>query len=216
MARRTPPDPWDNAEPVGRDPRKCKAKSSRTGNPCGNFPRKGSRVCGFHGGKAPQVATAAAERVAEEQARKAMETYGEKVDTDPISALLDEVCWTAGHVAWLRDRVREIEQEALAWGVTERVTKGATEFEGVDETEAAVPNIWLTLYQKERAHLVAVCKAAISAGIEERRVRLAERQGDMLVAILEKIFGDLNLTPEQRALLPTVVPARIREMALAA
>lgn len=212
-------DPWEHAEPV-RDPRKCTGTSSQTGRPCGNYPRKGARVCTFHGGNAPQVKAKAAERVAEEKARKAMQSYGQRVDTDPITALLDEVCWTAGHVAWLRERVRDIEQEALVWGKTsvQVADKEASEFPGTDTTttEGAETNIWLVLYQKERAHLVNVCKAAISAGIEERRVRLAERQGDMLVAILDRIFGDLNLSPEQRALLPTVVPARIREMALAA
>jgi len=122
------------------------------------------------------------------------------------------VCWTAGHVAWLRERVQEVEQAALVWGVTERVNKGATEFEGIDETEAAVPNIWLTLYQKERQHLLAACKTAHSMGIEEARVRLAERQGDMIVQVLQKIFGDLQLSPDQAALVPQVVPARLREM----
>lgn len=193
----------------------CGSKT-RAGGCCRQNPLKGQDRCRMHGGASPQAKRKAAQRMAESKARETLETYGQKVDTDPVTALLDEVCWTAGHVAWLRERVREIEANALVWGTTERVTKGATEFEGVDETEAAVPNIWLTLYQKERAHLVAVCKAAISAGIEERRVRLAERQGDMLVAILEKIFGDLGLTEAQRALLPTVVPARIREFALAA
>lgn len=207
---------WDHAEPV-RDPRKCKATSSKTGQPCGNWPLKNQKVCGYHGGKAPHVQAAAERRGAEELARKAMETYGKKVDVDPITALLDEVCWTAGHVAWLRERVREIEQDALVWGKTSEVDKQAAEFPGTDTTEAAEPNIWLVLYQRERAHLVNVCKAAISAGIEERRVKLAERQGDMMVGVLQKIFGDLNLTPEQQALLPTVVPARMREvMALAA
>lgn len=200
----------DSAAPI------CGAKT-RAGTPCLAAPCKGSKRCRMHGGAAPQVKAKAAERIAEGKARKALETYGQKVDVDPITALLDEVCWTAGHVAWLRERVREIEVEALVWGKTEQVVKGATEFEGTDTTEAAAPNIWLTLYQKERAHLVAVCKAAISAGIEERRVRLAERQGDLIVQVLQKIFGDLNLTPEQLALVPQVVPARLREMmALAA
>lgn len=198
--------------PDSKAPKCGAACRTKGGAPCDQPPSKGQKRCRMHGASTKAAKRKGAERVAEQQAREAMETYGRKVDVDPITALLDEVCWTAGHVAWLRERVREVEQEALVWGVTERVEKGATEFEGVDETQAAVPNIWLTLYQKERAHLVQVCKAAISAGIEERRVRLAERQGDMIVAVLQKIFGDLNLTPEQLALVPTVVPARLREM----
>lgn len=171
----------------------------------------------MHGGASP-AAVAKAKRIAEERnARKAVETYGLKLDIDPVTALLDEVQWTAGHVAWLRTKVQELEEATLVWGETERVDKGATEFTGQDITEAAAPNIWLQLYQKERSHLVNVCKAAISAGIEERRVRLAERQGDVIVSVLQKIFGDLNLTEEQLALVPQIVPIRLREaMALAA
>ena len=47
----------------------------------------------------------------QEMAKRAMETYGRPIDTNPVDALLDEVRWTAGHVASLRDRVRELEQE---------------------------------------------------------------------------------------------------------
>lgn len=189
----------------------CGAKT-RKDTPCPNSPRKGATRCRMHGGSAPQVQAAVERKRQEDVARKAVETYGLKADVDPITALLDEVQWTAGHVAWLRDRVREIEQKALVWGVTETVSKMATEFPGVDVTEGAAPNIWLTLYQKERAHLVAVCKAAISAGIEERRVRLAERQGDLIALVLQRILGDLDLSDEQRARVPEVAARRLREM----
>jgi len=189
----------------------CGAKT-RAGGLCQSPPCKGGKRCRMHGGAAPQTKRKAGQRIAEDKARRALETYGQRIDTDPITAILDEVCWTAGHVAWLRERVQEVEQAALVWGVTERVNKGATEFEGIDVTEAAVPNIWLTLYQKERQHLLAACKTAHSMGIEEARVRLAERQGDMIVQVLQKIFGDLQLSPDQAALVPQVVPARLREM----
>jgi len=192
---------------------RCAAKT-RTGGECANAPCTGGKRCRMHGGATPQARRKAAERQAEDKARKAMQSYGQKIDTDPVTALLDEVCWTAGHVAWLRDRVKELERETLVWGVTERVDKGSGEFEGVDTTEAAVPNIWLSLYQKERAHLVAVCKAAISAGIEERRVRLAERQGDLIVEVLQRILGDLNLTPEQAERVPAIAAQHLRQMSV--
>ncbi len=142
-----------------------------------------------------------------------METYGRPIDTNPVEALLDEVRWTAGHVAYLRDKVRELEAEALVWGKTEQVEKTATEFAGTDTTEAAKPNLWLTLYQAERKHLVDVCKAAIGAGIAERQVRLAEQQGQMIVGVIQAILGDLKLSAEQRALVPEVVPRHLRAVA---
>ncbi len=193
--------------------RLCGAKARSTGAPCTRPVGEGKTRCRYHGGAAPQVRAAAQTRTAEARARRIMATYGQKVDTNPVDALLDEVRWTAGHVAWLRERVRDLEQDALIWGTTERVEKGATEFAGVDVTEAARPNVWLTLYQAERKHLLDVCKAAISAGIEERRVRLAEQQGQLLVGVIRAILGDLNLSAEQSARAVEIVPRHLRAVA---
>lgn len=44
-------------------PRYCMA-TRRDGEPCGNRPRRGGRVCRMHGGSAPQVLARAAERQA--------------------------------------------------------------------------------------------------------------------------------------------------------
>jgi hypothetical protein len=193
--------------------RRCTATASTTGERCLKAPMKGQLVCRKHGGAAPQNKAAAARRLAEEKALAALETYGRQIDTTPTEALLEEVRWTAGHVAWLRERVQELEQAAVVWGKTETVEKTAGEWPGVDTTHAAAPNIWVDLYTRERKHLVDVCKAAIGAGIEERRVKLAEQQGALLAAVIQRILGDLNLSAEQRALIPEVVPRHLRAVA---
>lgn len=185
----------------------------RNGEACRQYPMRGGTRCKLHGGASPQARAAAARRVTEDKARRILATYGQKVDTNPVEALLDEVCWTAGHVAWLRERVRDLEAQQLVWGTTQQVEKGATEFAGTDTTQAAVPNVWLDLYQRERTHLVNVCKAAIAAGIEERRVRLAEQQGDLIVQVLQGILGELALTAEQSARVPEVASRHLRLVA---
>jgi hypothetical protein len=146
-------------------------------------------------------------------AEQAVKTYGLALDVSPTDALLDEVKWTAGHVAWLREQVQELERAALTWGRTKREDHGATEFPGINEIEQAAPNVWLDLYQRERKHLLDVCKAAIAAGIEERRVRLAESQGALLASVIRAILDDLALTPEQAARVPEVVPRHLRAIA---
>lgn len=169
----------------------------------------GSGRCKLHGGCSP-ASRIRGQRVAAEQAVK---TYGLALDVSPTDALLEEVRWTAGHVAWLRERVQEVEQQALTWGMTQRVEQSATEFPGVNVTESASPSVWLDLYQRERKHLLDVCKAAISAGIEERRVRLAEHQGSLLASVIRAILNDLSLSPEQTARVPEVVPRHLRAVA---
>jgi hypothetical protein len=145
-------------------------------------------------------------------ARRAVATYGLPREVDPGTALLEEVHRTAGHVAWLHEKVQEVDEADLVWGVVEEVDKGSGEFTGTDTTSAAKPNVWLTLYQAERKHLTDVCKAALAAGIAERQVRLAEQQGALIVGLLQRIFDDLDLTAEQRALIPTVVPRHLRSV----
>lgn len=183
------------------------------GEPCRNPKVPGTDRCRLHGGKAPQTMAKGRRRLEEAAAMKAVETYGLPLDISPTDALLEEVRWTAGHVAWLRARVQEIEQDKLIWGKTKAEDHRATEFPGVNTTEAASVSVWLDLYQRERAHLVKVCKDAISAGIEERRVRLAESQGVLLASVIRAILGDLDLTPEQQAKVPEVVPRHLRAVA---
>jgi hypothetical protein len=168
----------------------------------------GTGRCKLHGGATSSHKTAAKA----EAARKAVDTYGLPREIDPAAALLEEVHRTAGHVAWLHEKVREIHADDLVWGVVEEVDKGASEFVGVDVTKAARPSVWLDLYRAERKHLVDVTKAALAAGIAERQVRLAEQQGALIGGVIQRILDDLALTAEQRARVPEVVPRHLRSV----
>ena len=207
--------------------------------PCRNHPVPGADVCRYHGGSAPQVKARAAARVIEEKATAAVRTLGLPIDISPTEALLQEVQWTAGHVKWLREKVQELDEQVtgfaapegeedeveffshhpnhsrhgLVWGKTKITDKGSGPAPGVDSTEAAAPSIWYELYAKERAHLVLVCSAAIKAGVEERRVRLAEQQGDLVAQVIRRILDALDLTPAQQGLVATVVPRELRLLA---
>jgi len=185
----------------------------RKGNrgPCHGSAVTGSDKCRMHLGR--EAAPAIAEAKAEALARKAVETYGLPRDISPTDALLEEVRYSAGHVAWLRAKVAELEAADLVWGVTEEVDRNATEFAGVDTTRSATVNMWLDLYFRERKHLLDLTKTAISVGIEERRVRLAEAQGSLMNEVMRRIFARLDLTPEQSSLLHVVVPEELRRAA---
>jgi hypothetical protein len=190
--------------------RECVSPCKRGGECHGYHLVRGSDKCRMHLGKK------AADVIGEAEARKAVETYGLRRDISATDALIEEVQWTAGHVAYLRERIRELEAANLVWGKTEEVDKGASEFTGIDVTHAAVPNAWLQLYRDERKHLVDVCKAAISAGIEERRVRLAEAQGAIVVDVIRRILARLELSEGQSRLVPMVVPEELRRAAVLA
>lgn len=196
------------------DPTKPKCSGKRSnGTPCTKWPMKGQAVCRNHGGSSPQAKAAAQRRLQAADAERAVTTFGLPREIDPRDALLEEVYRTAGAVDWLGARVRELQADQVVWGKAEEVEKTAGEFPGVDITHKAAVNVWVDLYNRERKHLVDVAKAAIAAGIEERRVRLAEQQGALLAGVIKNILGDLDLTPEQSAKVPEIVPRHLRAVA---
>ncbi|HEY8881919.1 MAG TPA: hypothetical protein VIM47_00815 [Dermatophilaceae bacterium] len=216
------------------DPRKCVAHNQR-GLPCGRWHIRGGFVCQKHGGAASTTKRKAAERIAEEAAAKAVVTLGLPIDISPTDALLGEVAATAGHVKWLLGQVRELSPTDLAWGVTERrVKEGLDRVDnwdaevtgddtgrvrktpddwGTTTTQKAAPSIWYELYTRERAHLVRVCSEALRAGIEERRVQLAETQGALVAEAIRRILEDLGLSVKQRSMVAEIVPRHLRAIA---
>jgi hypothetical protein len=195
---------------------------------------KGWGPCRQHGGALPNVVAASLARRDEALARELVTTYGLPIETTPEEALLDEVKRSAGHVAYLAERVRELDADTLVWGRAQRkesvkrvpsavevdpdgeidpdaVPGWRTEVEIVT-TETSTPNVWLTLYQKERAHLARVCADALRAGVEERRVRLAERYGALVAQLIRSILADLDLSTEQAARVPGIVSRHLHSV----
>lgn len=198
--------------PSKKEPgRRCQAQSKQTGEQCKAWAVPGALVCRHHGGRAPQVQRKAAENLAAEAARRAATQLAVPIDTTPEQALIDEVKRTAGMVAFYQARVEEVDglnREDLVWGMTKQDMSG--EFPG--PTYEAAPNMWLQLWNQERDRLVRVAAAAIKAGIEERRVKLAEQEGALVAAVIRRILDSLNLTPEQSALVPVIVPKELRAL----
>lgn len=190
---------------------RCRATAKHSGNQCANTAVAGGLVCHKHGGSAPQVRAKAAARIAEHQARYAAEKLAVPIDTTPEQALIDEVKRAAGMVAFYQARIEEIDaddRDSLVWGKTKEDMSG--EFPG--PTYEAVPNVWLQLWNQERDRLTRVATAAIKAGIEERRVKLAEQEGALVAAVIRRILDQLGLTPEQVALVPVIVPKELRAL----
>jgi hypothetical protein len=195
------------------DSGKCGGKT-RTGGKCKNAAgfktsHPGRGRCAHHGGNTPTHVASDAKA----QAAEAVKTFGLPREIDPRDALLEEVYRTAGAVDWLHKQVQALSPDDVIWGRTEEVHKDAGEFPGVDTTYAATAHAWVGLWQAERRHLLAVCKAAVAAGIEERRVRLAEQQGALLSDVIRRILADLGLTPEQQRMAPEVVVRHLRLVA---
>jgi hypothetical protein len=177
----------------------------------------GTGSCKLHGGATPNHRTAA--RI--EQAKKATATYGLPIDVGPAEALLQELRRTAGHVAWLERRVAELDEDELVWGVVEETVRGVAEETdrpttpnggGLETKRKAGTNALIKLYQEERKHLAQVSKAAIDAGVSERVVQIYEQIAASYVQVLERVIDRLNLTPQQRDLVPQLIERELRAL----
>ena len=187
---------------------------TRDGDRCKNPPLPGQEVCRMHGGSSPQARAAAQRRLQTAAAQAAAHRLGVPIETSPQQALLDEVHRAAGMVAYYGQKVQQIADEdakRLVHGITKVETREGFQAGTTRAAEPAV-NLWLQLWNDERDRLARVAAAAIKAGIEERRVLLAEQQGLMIAGAIRRILDRLNLTAAQQTLVGEVVPAELRAL----
>jgi hypothetical protein len=192
---------------------KCQRARS-DGNPCGNYAVRGTNLCRKHGGMSKQVRRKAIVR-AELSAWGLTDEH-----VDPGETLLRLVAQSARRAALYSDLLRRAYEDdpsfpdAFAganvaalighkYALTKEGDRVAVEeaVRGLVELEAA-----------ERDRCARFCKLAIDAGLEERRVRLAEEQGAVIVSVIEAVLAGLGLSVEQRSRVPVVVPAALRAL----
>lgn len=188
------------------DDRRCNA-TSRSGNRCKLPAIEGGTVCRLHGGRAPQVVAAAERRVQEAEARRTAATYGLPIDIDPLDALIGELARTAGHVAWLGQLVASLHHEddpeptVLGDGGSRdsdepHVSRsGLKQYTRTEKFTVEQESVWVRMYRDERKHLASVAGALLKAGVDERRVKLAERQGELLAEAFRAFATALGLDP---------------------
>lgn len=188
----------------------CGART-RGGGTCQKPPLKGATRCANHGGKSPKAQAAAVERLEQQAAAREVARIGITArDIHPAEALIELVQFTAGEVDYWRRRVSQLEDEQLTWGRTQHRDGVGPEGPVDVTTREAKPNIAYVMLQQASDRLASYAAAALKAGVEERRVRLAEQQGALVAQAIRNILDQLHLTPAQLELVPTVVPAQLR------
>lgn len=179
---------------------KCGAKK-RNGEKCGlpagyGTDHSGTGPCKHHFGATEGVERGAAIAFGKHVAQKLV-GMGAPRDIDPIDALVEEVRRTAGHVHWH-------EQKIAQWQVSDAEAFTAEQAEFYER------------YMREREHLTKTSLSAIRAGVAERAVALAEKQGEVIANAIDAILAALNLTDAQLALVPEVVPRVLHSVAVRA
>jgi hypothetical protein len=164
----------------------------------------------MHGASSPQSKRKAQERVALARAEREAARIGiTRRDIHPAEALIELVQYTAGEVDYWRHTVSLLDDQDLVWGTT-RIKEGGDDR---GTTQEAKPHIAYVMLERASDRLATYAAAALKAGVEERRVRLAEAQGSAVAAAIRSILDQLKLTPPQLELVPTIVPAALRALA---
>ncbi|AXH49455.1 hypothetical protein SEA_CROSBY_67 [Streptomyces phage Crosby] len=158
----------------------------------------------------PGVTTAAGRKRKIEEIR-ATARFGQfpiPADMSPVDILMDELKRSAGFCFWIETKMSEWTDGLIELGATNYDDKGAMQTAPTNERE------WIGIWQSERKHLATVAKMCIDAGVDERRVQLAERQSELMFMLINEAFDMLQLTAEQQARVPKIMPALIRQMAI--
>lgn len=215
---------------------------TKSGKLCGGLAIAGTRHCRMHSGKT--LAKARAEGNVVVELRRWGLNPGENTLADPGEVLLRLVTQSAARCelyAGVLQQAYEAAEQLRAAGTTdvrsdllaeetarltlERVfntggvgalighTYAGTQSSGVIATGEKIRGL-AELEAQERDRCANFATKAIAAGLAERQVRFAERQGQLLAAIITTLteHPSLGLTPQQQSLVPQLLPAVVAQV----
>lgn len=177
----------------GPDYPRCGATNRVEPGTCGlragwGTPHLGVGRCRKHGGNTQSHV----QKATEDQARLAAARWGEPIVTTGIDALLNLLYLWSGIEMFYRARIQDLAPDEFVWGDTGLVHDSDTG--GVKRTSSAGVNMWVKLHSEATTKLADIAEQCVRAGIDERRVRLAEQQGALLVSGLRWLAQRLELS----------------------
>ena len=162
---------------------KCNGKG-RTGRLCARpagwgTSHAGIGRCKLHGGSTPTHVQAAQREIVKREA----EQLGLSIEQDPATAIINLVWRCVGDLTFYSSKVAE--EELLQVEV------------GPNGSKKLSAHPWTVLYHQAEDRLAQVSQAALRAGVEERKVRLAERDAQTIFTanILRKRLISLSFIP---------------------
>ena len=162
---------------------------------CENTPMPGQRVCRWHGGKAPNAIKMGEERLQLRAAVAALRKLGETVEPwerkDPRDALLDVVHQSYTMKSALEALIRDMGESDVG-GIGKMITLQTPDGPiTVPHHGGAMATTRIKLYGEALDRCAKVSKMAMDVGIEERMVRLAERQAVEIAEVIRASVKDL-------------------------
>jgi methylphosphotriester-DNA--protein-cysteine methyltransferase len=164
----------------------CLAKK-KNGTLCRAFAGQGTDHlgigrCKYHGG-----ATSSHKKHARAvEIQRQMIVLSEPSDTDPLNSLLELHSRAAGQVSYAFQRIKDMTPDDFA---------------------SAEGQMFLKMYTDERERLARIAEVCARAGIEDKLLKIQERQFAVLVRWFDEILGSLDLTERQLDRLPAAIDA---------
>jgi hypothetical protein len=174
--------------------------------------KPGQSTCKWHFGDTPQAKKKGRQRLAlgaiHEIVVEQKKLGGVIEDLDETQAMLWMMREAAYNVSVYRVLVQELEARVDdnldLLGHSGLVAQPLAMRVKLDDLTAQ-PHIIKKFYDEERDRLMKYAKLCHDAGIADRQVKVAEEAGAWLVQMLDVIFEQLHLTPDQQLRLPGVM-----------
>jgi hypothetical protein len=203
----------------------CSKKSKRRpGDRCHASAIRGTNACRTHGGQSTDVLKA---KGAALDAWRAVPGRPGVSPSEAVMAML-HMSWARVHLyaSLLERQVSEAQSlEGGGLGLGDGAdpelgpgaglighTRSGVKDIGIFATGEAARGLTL-LEEKERDRTVRFAKTAHDMGIADREIKLAEQQGALMAGAINRILDALELSPSQRARVPSVVPGVLMEIA---
>ncbi len=171
---------------------KCSATSTTTGERCGNLASMGTTVCYKHGARAPQVRKAAQRRIEEAKVvSKFLKDYPIHAIDDPIVALQSLTSEAQAFYLFVSQHVANIDVDQWAG-------------------EEGKLSAYVALLERAQAQAQRFLSDWVRLGLEERLVRLSERQAEAIGRVIDGVLNSLGMDEETLAKARGELPRQLR------
>ena len=159
----------------------------------------GASRCKLHGGASPNGELHGNLELAKREAA----VMGQPLPLDPGDALLQCIQIAAGEVQYASLRIAELDDDQAVVEQRQVKTRPLSLGKDGEDPEAIVEevttsttaelHVWIRVRQQAMDRLVNYSSVAIKAGLEERRVKIAEQTGQLIASAVRGILEELGV-----------------------
>lgn len=173
------------------NPAKCWAIAKRTGLQCEKDPYLAQNVCRMHGGPAPSAKMKAQERIAQFRAQSFLSTLSYEPLEDPYAELLRVASEAVAAKDYFKTQIDSLRYKSNTG----------------EQLRAEV-----ALWERAMDRCDKVLGNIVRLGIADRLTRVKEEQAVQVIALIQRVIDQLDLSPAQKVVAGQVIPRELRAL----